>query len=161
MFDFITKEDLTAEKEDEMIEEMKNEALEGEDTEDEIRHFLLYHIPRSLGIYSTMEEINSKLSDIKNNLDTLVFGRHFGVDERKWKELEDDSTEEGKEQEEEKIDKKLLPPKKSKKFDPFEGMTKAERKKLVKEQNKEKRKNKIPKKKKKQMMKKAQNRKKR
>jgi len=97
----------------------------------------------------------------KSNLDTLIFGRHFGVDARKWKELEGDEEEEEDGEEEEKIDKRLLPPKPSKKFDPFAGLTKAERKKLVREQKKEKRKTKIPKKKKKQMLKKANLRKKR
>lgn len=188
LFDFITDAEITEEKEEEAIEKMKEDVLEnGVDTEKEMTDFLLYKIPTSLGIFSTVEEVQFKLEEIKNNLDTLIFGRFIGRDERKFLEEEDDEDEE--EVENEVLDEKKIlenvgengeivnqgieggegekkddwseekPDKKSKGFDPFEGMSKQERKKLVKEQNKEKRKNKIPKKKKKQLMKKAKQRK--
>lgn len=156
LFDFITDVEIKEEKEEEFIQKMKDEVMKsGVDTEKEMKDFLLYRIPTSLGIFSTFEEIQSKLEDLKTNLDTMIFGRFIGRDERKF--LEEDDDEEGEEEERVWLEEK--PIKKSSRWDPFEGMTKQERKKLVKQQNKEKRKNKLPKKKKKQMMKKAKKRK--
>lgn len=135
---------------EESIEAMKEEAMENPDTDKEINDFLLFEIPRTLSIYSDIEEINSKLEAIKNNLDTLIFGRFMGQDERILKGViyegeegevpeEDLLTEEEwhlmlqRESEEKRNKRQTLPPKPSKAFDPFEGMTKKERQKLVKE----------------------------
>jgi hypothetical protein len=67
------------------IERMKEEAMENPDTPKEVNDFLLFEIPTTLSIYQDMDEINEKLSIIKNNLDTLIFGRFIGADERKLK----------------------------------------------------------------------------
>jgi RIO kinase 1 len=82
LFNIITDPKLTAEDVEQLIEEMKDEAMENPDTDKEINDFLLYEIPRTLSIYSEIEEINNKLEAIKNNLDTLIFGRFMGQDER-------------------------------------------------------------------------------
>ena len=166
IFDFVTDEELPREQEAERIEGLKEDALEHQDTEDDIKKFLWYEIPRSLSIYFTMEEIEFKLNEIRLNLDTKIFGRYIGRDERKLfedevgepGEVSEKSVEEVELPEEvEVVDKRKLPPKvrANKRNDPFEGMTKQERKQLVKEQKREKRKEKMPKKKKKQLMKKG------
>lgn len=153
LFDFITDFELKKEDEEQAIQKMKDEVLEGNiDTENEMKDFLLYKIPTSLGVFSTFEEIEFKLQEIQSNLDTLIFGRFIGRDERKF--LEEDDEEEGIDEEEKEWTEEK-PEKESTKFDPFEGMSKQERKQLVKDQKREKRKNKIPKKKKKQLMKKS------
>ncbi len=73
---------MTPEQVEEEIEKMKEEAMETPDTDKEINDFLMFEIPRTLSMCSEIEEINQKLDVIKNNLDTLIFGRFMGADER-------------------------------------------------------------------------------
>lgn len=170
LFNMVTDVNLTPEQVEESIENMKEEAMESPDTEKEINDFLLFEIPRTLRMCTEIEEINQKLEVIKNNLDTLIFGRFMGTDERILNGVVYDGEvppdEEGltpdqillkrqREAEEKKDKKATLPPKPSKMYDPFEGMTKKERQKLVKAENKEKRKNKMPKKVRKALIKKS------
>lgn len=172
LFNVITDNKMTEQDVADEIERMKDEAMETPDSDKEINDFLLFAIPRTLSMCTDMDEINAKLAAIKNNLDTLIFGRFMGADERILKGViyqgEDGEVDETdlltdeeiylmiqKENEEKKEKRKTLPPKESSFFDPFEGMTKQERQKLVKEQNREKRKNKMPKKKRKQLIKKS------
>jgi BioD-like phosphotransacetylase family protein len=152
---------LTEEQLEEEIEKMKEEAMEDPDQEKETTDFMLYEIPRTLSMLEDIDEINAKLETIKSNLDTLIFGRFLGSDERILKGVvyngEDAEVSEGEPIEEEELlrmieeakeerkEKKNLPPKESTKFDPFKDMTKAERQKKVKEENRDKRIIKIPK----------------
>lgn len=150
-FNFVSDPKLAPENEDEEIEKMMNEAMENPDLPNELSEFLLFEIPRSLSMYEDLDEINAQLEAIKSNIDTLIFGRFLGTDERILKGIiyEDEEGEEGEElteveleavfekQLEEKEMKKemkaTLPPKPKKLPDPFEGMDKTERQKLVKE----------------------------
>lgn len=164
LFDFITDFDLPQESEEDSIQKMKDSVMETRmDTEKEMSEFLLYQIPTSLGIFSTIEEIQSKLHEIQTNLDTLIFGRFIGRDERKFLEESDEEVEEipddGVRRNNEGEVWVENRQKKSSRNDPFEGMTKQERKKLVKQEKKKKRETKIPKKKKKQIMKKSKRKK--
>lgn len=161
LFNFVSDPLLTEEQLEEEIEKMKEEAMEDPDQEKETTDFMLYEIPRTLSMLEDIDEINAKLETIKSNLDTLIFGRFLGSDERILKGVvydgEDAEVSEGEPIEEEELlrmieeakeerkEKKNLPPKESTKFDPFKDMTKAERQKKVKEENRDKRIIKIPK----------------
>ena len=113
--------------------------------------FLLYRVPTSL-MHMSLDMIEEKLSQMKEDMDSEIFWRFLGLEGLpKPGELEDsesdDSEEEedevkdikgegemeviGEEGEEEKEKEKRLTRKE--KDDPFRGMDKAERKKLVKE----------------------------
>lgn len=99
---------------------------------------------------------------MKDDLDSKIFWRFLGLEDKKgWSDDEEDDDEDYDEEEEEEGEELEVEggegvegeegytTKKSSKFDPFVGLSKAERKRLVKDQKKEKRKVKIPKKKKK------------
>lgn len=174
-FNAVSDPEMKPEEFEEEIERMKDEALESPDTDQDITEFLLFEIPKTLSIYEDIDEINEKLNIIKSNLDTRIFGRFLGTDERLMNGVifEDDETGQAADQDEESVDseellvkeqerkdqvkelKETLPPKPSNKFDPYEGLDKAERQKKVKEENREKRKTKIPKKVKKSIIKKT------
>jgi len=95
---------------EEEIERMKDEALESPDTDQDITEFLLFEIPKTLSIYEDIDEINEKLNIIKSNLDTRIFGRFLGTDERLMNGVffEDDETEQALDQDEESIDSEEL-----------------------------------------------------
>lgn len=170
-FNVVTDPDMKPEEFEEEIENMKDEAVESPDSEQDVQDFLLFEIPKTLSIYDDIDEINEKLNIIKSNLDTRIFGRFLGADERLMNGVvfadEDDETEQDLDgesidseelmiQEQARKEKlKELPPKPTNRTDPFEGLDKAERQKKVKEENREKRKTKIPKKVKKAIIKKT------
>lgn len=81
-FNLVSDPLLTAEQVNEEIERMKEEAMENPDTDKQINDFLMFEIPRTLRNCTEIEEINQKLDVIRNNLDTLIFGRFMGADER-------------------------------------------------------------------------------
>lgn len=83
LFDFITDFELKDEDEQGFIQRMKDEVMDGDmDTEKEMNDFLLYQIPTSLGIFSTVEEVQFKLQELQTNLDTMIFGRFIGRDRK-------------------------------------------------------------------------------
>lgn len=81
-FNLISDKDLTPEQLEEEIERLKEEAMESPDSEQDVKDFLLFEIPKTLSIYEDLDEIDQKLKVIKDNLDTKIFGRFLGVDER-------------------------------------------------------------------------------
>ena len=175
LFNAVSDPEMGAQKFEAEIERMKDEALEHPDLEQEVRDFLFFEIPKTLSIYEDIDEINEKLRIIKSNLDTRIFGRFLGADERLMKGVyfEDEEGEQAVEGDAESVDseelllqeqaekekvrelKDTLPAKQSSRFDPYEGLDKAERQKKVKEENREKRKAKMPKKVKKAIIKKT------
>ena len=81
-FNVVSDPDMTQEQFEQEIERMKEEAMESPDSEQDVRDFLLFEIPKTLSIYEDIDEINEKLKIIKSNLDTRIFGRFLGADER-------------------------------------------------------------------------------
>ena len=58
LFNFITDPELSQEQQDEMLEQMKEEAMENPDTDKEVNDFLLFEIPRSLRDCNDLGEID-------------------------------------------------------------------------------------------------------
>lgn len=171
LFDFITSSDLNTDEDKlEFIEKMKDETMDDPDSEKDKQMFLLYRVPTSL-MNMTLEMIEEKLAEMKEDMNSEIFWRFLGLEGMpKEEDLQDsessdeeDDVVEGEqakgEGETQKVrgDKKLT---RKELDDPFRGMDKAQRKKLVKEKRKEQIETKIPKKKKKLLIKKTKGQKK-
>jgi len=146
LFDFITDINLNEKTEDTYLERMmdiaSNRILSKEDELDE-EVFKKVYIPRTLEeVYDY--EIHAMKDDEElkkiGETDKLHYRTITGLNPETQQFAEEfEEEEEEEEGEEEVIEKKV-------RKDPFEGMTKKERKQFVKEQKREKRKTKIPKK---------------
>jgi len=168
VFRFATDVTIESDVEEQFLENCMDETMESNgqfDSAEEIRVFLDMNIPRTLQDVEP-DEVQKILERFKGSIDMILYAKTTGLiyqmngdieesnsedEEDSQEEIEEESEGEDNEMDEEStkdIDGTENTEKKKtwkEKNDPFDGMTKQERQKLVKEQKKEKRANKMDK----------------